>query len=144
MVCFDPGRPLFKKVIYTPRGYIVPRADGRVLFGATVENKGFDKTVTAEAAEKLRRNAEQISPTFSGLEISDSWAGLRPASLDGFPIIGELSDAKGLIIATGHFRNGILLAPITAEIVADYAADGIRSEFLDIFGPQRFRAAATV
>ncbi|HTK36882.1 MAG TPA: glycine oxidase ThiO [Pyrinomonadaceae bacterium] len=144
IICFEPRRPLFRKVIYTPRGYIVPRADGRLLVGATVEDKGFDKMVTAEGTEKLRRNAEQISPAFSGLEISDSWVGLRPASPDGLPVLGELPDIKGLIVATGHYRNGILLAPITAEIVADYVAKGIRSEFFDIFGPQRLRAATTV
>lgn len=144
MICFKPRRRLFKKVIYTPRGYIVPRADGRILAGATVENKGFDKMVTAEGIENLRRNAEQISPAFSELEVSDSWAGLRPASLDGLPVLGELPEIKGLIIATGHYRNGILLAPITAEVIADYVANGIRSVFFDIFGPQRFRTAATV
>ena len=144
MICFDPGERLFRKVIYTPRGYMVPRADGRVLCGATVENKGFDKLVTTEGIEKLRHNAAEISPAFSSLDVSDSWAGLRPASSDGLPVIGELPGVKGLIIATGHYRNGILLTPITAEIVADYIARGVRSEFFDIFGPQRFRSAATV
>jgi glycine oxidase len=144
MACYNPGRPLFKKVIYTPRGYIVPRTDGRILSGATVENKGFDKTVTTEGIEKLRRNAEEISLAFSGLEISDSWAGLRPASPDKLPVLGELPDIQGLIVATGHYRNGILLAPMTAEIIADNVANGTRSEFLDIFGPQRFPIAAAV
>ena len=144
MICFNPRERLFRKVIYTPRGYVVPRADGRVLAGATVENKGFDKMVTAEGIEKLHRNAIEISPAFSGLELSDSWAGLRPASPDGLPIIGELPGLQGLIIATGHYRNGILLAPITAELIADHAAKGVRSEFLNIFGPQRFCAAAAV
>lgn len=143
MICFSPRERLFNKVIYTPRGYVVPRADGRVLAGATVENKGFDKMVTAEGIEKLHHNAIEISPAFSGLEVSDSWAGLRPASPDGLPIIGELPNTQGLIVATGHYRNGILLAPITAELIADYAAKGVRSEFLNIFGPQRFCAAAT-
>ena len=144
MICFNPRERLFRKVIYTPRGYVVPRADGRVLAGATVENKGFDKMVTAEGIEKLHRNAIEISPAFSGLELSDSWAGLRPASPDGLPIIGELPNTQGLIVATGHYRNGILLAPITAELIADYVVKGVRSEFLNIFGPQRFCAAAAV
>lgn len=144
MICFDPDERLFRKVIYTPRGYVVPRADGRVLCGATVENKGFDKLITTEGIEKLRHDAAEISPAFSSLGVSDSWAGLRPASPDGLPVLGELPDIKGLVIATGHYRNGILLAPITAEIVADHIARGVRSEFFDIFGPQRFHATATV
>jgi glycine oxidase ThiO len=145
MICFNPGTGrLFKKVIYTPRGYIVPRADGRLLAGATVEDKGFDKAVTIDGIEKLRQTAAEISPAFCGFEISDSWAGLRPASRDGLPILGELPDITGLIVATGHFRNGILLAPITAEIVAKYISAGIKSEFFDIFGPQRFTVAMAV
>jgi glycine oxidase len=145
MICFD-SRPqrLFKKVIYTPRGYVVPRSDGRLLVGATAEDKGFNKTVTDEGIERLRQTATEISPIFSGLEISDSWAGLRPASPDGLPILGKLLDIKGLIVATGHFRNGILLAPITAEIVAEMVAIGKKSEFFEIFGPQRFRAARAI
>jgi glycine oxidase len=145
MICFRPGAGrLFKKVIYTPRGYLVPRADGRILCGATVEDTGFNKAITSDGVAKLQQTAAEISPVFLSMEISDSWAGLRPASPDGLPILGDFSDIKGLTVTTGHYRNGILLAPITAEIIADCLVTGIKSEFLEIFGPQRFQVAATV
>lgn len=143
MVCFQPPSKLFRSVVYSPRGYIVPRADGRVLVGATVEDAGFDKSVTEDGVRSLVAEACNIAPALTKLDITDSWAGLRPASTDGLPILGELPETLGLVMATGHFRNGILLAPITAEIISDYIVSGINSAFLDVFGPQRLRTAAT-
>jgi len=143
MISFDaPERPL-NCVIYSPRGYVVPRADGRVLAGATVEDAGFNKEVTADAITSLRDAALEISPVFANFDIKGSWCGLRPAAADELPVIGRPAGIDGLMLATGHYRNGILLAPITAQMVADEVALGITSEYFREFSPDRFAKAGT-
>lgn len=141
MISFQTAKRLFQKVIYSPRGYIVPRADGRILVGATVENVGFDKNVTDAGTEILRETALEISPGLGNLEIAEKWAGLRPFAADGLPILGAFPEVENLFIATAHYRNGILLAPLTAKIMAEKIAGNLDSEYLKIFSPQRFRAA---
>ncbi|HEX8287175.1 MAG TPA: glycine oxidase ThiO [Pyrinomonadaceae bacterium] len=141
MISFHTAKRLFNKVIYSPRGYIVPRADGRILVGATVEDVGFDKSVTDIGTELLRETALEISPSLGNLEIYEKWAGLRPYAADGLPILGDFSEAENLFIATAHYRNGILLAPITAKIIAEKIAADKNSEYLEIFSPRRFRTA---
>ena len=136
---FRTAKRLFERVIYSPRGYIVPRADGRIIAGATVEDAGFDKSVTQNGIEFVRENALEIAPSLVNLEISESWAGLRPFAPDGLPILGEFPEIENLYIASAHYRNGILLAPITAKILADKIAENIESEYLDIFSPRRFK-----
>lgn len=143
MIAYHTAKRLYRKVIYSPRGYIVPRADGRILAGATVENAGFDKENTAAGTEYLREMAGEISPSLGGLEIAEKWAGLRPYAADGLPVIGAVGGIDGLFAATGHFRNGILLAPGTAKILSEKIVNGISSEYLEEFAPERFRAAAT-
>ena len=135
-------RPL-RCVIFSPRAYLTPRADGRVLVGATVEDVGFDKDNTLEAIETLRDAAVEIVPGLSDLPITEQWAGLRPFAADGMPILGELPGCDNAFIATAHYRNGILLAPRTAEIMADRIVDGVRSEFLSLFGADRFGSSAS-
>lgn len=135
---FHTAKRLFQKVIYSPRGYLVPRQDGRILIGATVEDAGFDKTISDAAIEFLRENALEIAPSLANLKIHDQWVGLRPFVLDGLPIVGEGSEIENLFIATAHYRNGILLAPITAKILADKIADDKNSEFFEEFSPRRF------
>lgn len=132
-----PERPI-SHVIYGPNGYVVPRADGRILVGSTTENAGFDKAVTREAAELLHNAAIEISPIFRELDISNQWSGLRPAATDQLPILGPIDGLDGLMVATGHYRNGILLAPLTAEIVADSLVNGVNSEYFECLGPDRF------
>ncbi|MBA2735410.1 MAG: FAD-dependent oxidoreductase, partial [Pyrinomonadaceae bacterium] len=141
MISFQTAKRLFQKVIYSPRGYIVPRADGRILVGATVEDVGFDKSMTDAGTEFLRETALEISPGLGNLEIHEKWAGLRPFAADGLPIIGAFAEVENLFIATAHYRNGILLAPLTAKIMAEKIAENLDSEYLKIFSPQRFRAA---
>ena len=141
IISFQTAKRLFQKVIYSPRGYIVPRADGRILVGATVEDVGFDKSITDAGTELLRETALEISPGLGNLEIHEQWAGLRPAAVDGLPIIGAFAEVENLFIATAHYRNGILLAPLTAKIMAEKIAENLDSEYLKIFSPQRFRAA---
>jgi glycine oxidase len=97
--------------------YVVPRPDGRVLVGATLEEQGFDLSVTAGAVLDLLREAYRVLPDVAELELVGARAGLRPGTPDNAPLIGR-GALDGLILATGHYRNGILLAPITAEAVA--------------------------
>jgi glycine oxidase len=118
MICYRPTET-FSRVVYSGRGYIVPRADGRLLVGATVEDTGFDKSVTADGIAGLRHIASEIAPTLENLGIIDQWAGLRPYASGGEPFIGEVPGMKNVFAAVGHYRNGILLAPITAKMIAD-------------------------
>lgn len=131
-----------RHVIFSPRGYLVPRADGRVLIGATVEKVGFDKQTTDEGLSGLVDAAVEIVPDLSGREIAERWAGLRPYSADGFPILGDLPGYQNAFIATAHYRNGILLAPKTAEIMAQNILRTSRSEHLERYSARRFTSAA--
>ena len=138
MLSYRTAKRLFTKVIYSPRGYIVPRSDGRILVGATVEDAGFDKIVTADGTDFLRTNAFEIAPNLVNLEISESWAGLRPFAADGLPILGEFPEIENLFVATAHYRNGILLAPLTAKILANKIVENTNSNYFDVFSPRRF------
>jgi glycine oxidase len=142
MISFSSDVGRFRHVIYSHRGYIVPRADGRVLAGATVEDVGFESSTTEPGLNSLRDAAAEIAPGFAGSRPSESWAGLRPFAGDGLPVLGDVPGVEDLTIATGHFRNGILLAPLTGKLIAERLIDGQRSRYLDIFGPDRFAAAA--
>ena len=118
MVCLEARPQLTRHVIYSPRGYLVPRRDGRLLAGSTSERVGFAKYVTAGGISTILRNALEISPAIATLPIVDTWAGLRPMSADGLPVLGRCDEIDGLFYATGHYRNGILLAPLTGELVS--------------------------
>lgn len=115
------AEPLTRRIIRTPRCYIVPRADGRVVVGATSEEKGFDTSVDAGAVHRLLEAAWEVLPDVWELEFVQVIAGLRPATPDNRPLIGA-SGTGGLVYATGHYRNGILLAPLTAQRVVDALA----------------------
>jgi glycine oxidase len=142
MLCFQTEPPLTRHVIYSARGYLVPRRDGRLLAGSTSEHVGFDKRVTDEGAAAIKSMAFEIAPPLESTAIADSWAGFRPHAPDDLPVLGPAADIDGLFYATGHYRNGILLAPITANIVADALVNRTGSPFLEIFSPDRFRLAA--
>jgi glycine oxidase len=118
MICLEAKPQLTRHVIYSPRGYIVPRQDGRLLAGSTSEHAGFAKCVTAGGIAGILRNALEISAGISDLPIIDTWAGLRPRAADGLPVIGPCGEIDGLFYATGHYRNGILLAPLTGELIS--------------------------
>lgn len=109
-------------MIRTEHLYVVPRQNGEVVLGATVEDRGFDTTVTAGAVHELLREASRVLPAIADLELVDATAGLRPRLPDACPRVGERED--GVLVATGHYRNGILLAPITAETIAALLAGG--------------------
>ena len=119
MIAVTLDQPELKVVLRTPEIYLVPRGDGRVIIGATVEDHGFDRSVDDQAGERLWRSAGALWPPILSGSITASWTGLRPGLLaehdDGLPLIGSISD--GLWLATGHFRNGILLAPGTARLM---------------------------
>ena len=117
IVALDGRRRLFDHVVFGRGGYVVPRADGRVLAGSTMESVGFDRTVTAAGTQAILGTALRLVPALGSLEVAGQWANFRPATPDGLPLIGRTSVA-GLLAATGHFRNGILLAPVTAAIIA--------------------------
>jgi glycine oxidase len=121
--------------------YLVPRTDGRVVVGATVEERGFDVTVTAGAVHELIRDAFDIVPGIAELELIECVAGLRPGSPDNRPIIGP-SGLDGLVVATGHYRNGILLMPLTAEAITELLTSGSAPELIAAASPLRFRGAA--
>ncbi|HUA16690.1 MAG TPA: glycine oxidase ThiO [Verrucomicrobiae bacterium] len=134
-------RELVRHVIRSPQAYLIPRSDGRLLVGATVEEAGFDKRTDPATIKKFHRAAIELFPKLSDARILEDWAGLRPGTPDNLPILGP-TDVPGYYVATGHFRDGILLAPITAEILAD-VIDGT-TPALDIaaFSPARFNAPA--
>lgn len=122
MISFRTAKRLISKVIYSPRGYIVPRTDGRILVGATVEDVGFVNEMTQSGIESLHENGAEIIPSLINLGILEKWSGLRPFAENSMPIIGKF--AENLFIATAHYRNGILLAPLTAKIVAEKVLKG--------------------
>ena len=129
-----------RHVVRSPEVYLIPRSDGTVVVGATVEEAGFDKATQPEVIERLRVAAVAVFPQFANSRVRETWAGLRPASADGLPILGETS-LSGYFIATGHFRDGILLAPGTARIMAKLVSgEPVSSEFLPL-SPKRFAAA---
>lgn len=130
--------PIFEHVVDSPRCYLVPRADGRLIAGATVERRGFRKMTTPAGMIHLLRGAVEIAPSLAELPLVDSWAGLRPGTPDDLPILGGDPDVAGLFYATGHFRNGILLAPLTGELIGTLIRTGTSAPELATFGIERF------
>jgi glycine oxidase len=114
------------RVVRTPRCYLVARGDGRVVLGATMEEQGFDTAVTADGVYRLLEAAWEVLPEVAGLELLGARAGLRPATPDNAPVVGR-GQLEGLIWATGHWRNGVLLAPMTGDAVAALLADNART-----------------
>jgi glycine oxidase len=137
----EPKRSgLLQHAVVAPEVYIVPRSSGKVLIGATVEDVGYDKTVEPQTVQSLYRAAGELVPELASAPVTESWAGLRPGTPDDLPLLGE-TETQGVFIASGHFRNGILLAPVTAQIVADLIAGKPASMDISAFSPQRFAAA---
>lgn len=125
---------------HTIRGleaYIVVRPDGRVVLGATVEEQGFDERTTAGGVHELLRAGFELIPGITELELVETSVGLRPASPDNAPLLGD-SGVEGLVLATGHYRNGVLLAPVTGWAIANLLATGATPEIITPFSPQRF------
>jgi glycine/D-amino acid oxidase-like deaminating enzyme len=130
-------RNLLKHVIRTPDVYLIPRSNGRLLVGATVEDAGFDKRTDLNSIQRLHRAALKLVPKLADAKILEDWAGLRPGTPDNLPILGA-TEIPGYYVATGHFRDGILLAPITAQVMADVIEGRKPEHDLSPFSPSRF------
>ena len=137
IVLFRGDRPILTRIVEHGSNYLVPRDDGRVLAGATQEDAGFDTRTTPEAIRGLISEAHLLCPDLEGAEVERSWAGLRPGSLDGRPLIGAAPGLSNLIIATGHRRAGLQLSPGTAEAVADLILGRPPLIDLSAFRPER-------
>lgn len=140
LVLQSPGRnPVFQQMIYTRRVYTVSRDDGRLIVGSTVESVGYNKEVTVKGLHKFLRGLLEINSGFISLPFRECWAGLRPRSKDNLPILGR-TPVEGLYLAAGHFRNGILLAPLTASVLKDLVLDRPPEIDLAPFALDRFAA----
>jgi glycine oxidase len=139
MLCFESRPQIVRHVIYSSRGYLVPRRGGRLLAGSTTEQAGFDKHVTDDGMRAIRSMASEIAQATEQLPLIDSWAGFRPRAEDDLPVLGPDHEVDGLFYATGHYRNGILLAPITGELIAAAIMDRATPPMLAAFSPKRFR-----
>jgi glycine oxidase len=135
---------LLQHVVRAPNAYIVPRSAGRILVGTTVEDAGFDKSVQPETIRRLHHSAAQYVPELATASVSESWAGLRPGTPDDLPVIGpkETTQTSSVFIASGHFRNGILLAPLTATTMANMIEGKPAGVDISAFAPSRFTATA--
>jgi glycine oxidase len=155
LVCYAPTRPVrgqmialragsfyLRRVLRSAKGYLVPRADGRIIVGSTSEEAGFANGVTLEGLRQVRNAAIEMCPAVAEAEVIETWSGLRPGTPDDLPILGP-SGVDGLLIATGHYRNGILLAPITARLIREWIVDGRTHFSADAYSPMRFARAKT-
>ena len=137
MLALSPRDTTLARAVRSTRGYLVPRGNGWIVAGSTLEEVGFDKHTTTEGLQKIRKAAIELVPDLADAEIVESWCGLRPGTPDGLPILGPV-DVEGVILATGHFRNGILLAPITAQLVKAWVTQGELPVAADAYSPFRF------
>jgi len=136
----DPAAPLLRHVVWTPRVYLVPREDGRLIVGATSEERGFNNDLTAGGVYSLLEGAWRALPSVEELPIDEMWVGFRPGSRDDAPLLGP-GEIEGLVYATGHHRNGILLTPVTADSIARYILRGEVAEAIRPFAISRFAGA---
>ncbi|MGH9681550.1 MAG: NAD(P)/FAD-dependent oxidoreductase, partial [Candidatus Acidiferrales bacterium] len=129
-----------RRVVRSEHGYIVPRDHAKpqmLVVGSTLEHAGYEKGLTSGGLEKIFSGVNELVPELAQAEIIETWCGLRPGTPDELPILGP-TDIEGLLIATGHYRNGILLAPITAKLISDWITDHRTSLPWDEFSPMRF------
>jgi glycine oxidase len=140
MIALSVPTSLVRRSTWVPGAYLVPRDDGRLLVGATVESAGFDERITSEGIHELLHAALGAAPALGGFTMTESWAGLRPGTPDGLPVLGS-TPMGGFFLATGHYRNGILLAPATARAIADAIERG-GATVLEPFSIARFGTKA--
>ncbi len=142
LVSIETRPPLFRHVVSAPGGYLVPRRDGTVLAGSTVEMAGFRKEVTVGGLAAILTLARTLIPGLADAPVTATWSNFRPFTEDHLPVLGA-TRVRGLVLATGHFRNGILLAPITAQAIADLIATGQAPIDLAPFAIERFAMRTT-
>ncbi len=131
-------RPPLTHLVWGPLGYLVPRLNGELLIGTTVEQAGFASTATLAGVAELCEAAKAMVPSLMTAPLDRTWAGLRPRLPDGLPAIGRFADIPNLVVATGHYRSGILLGPLTGELIADLVLDKEPPFSLQAFSPDRF------
>lgn len=119
MILYKCAKDFLPSMVLAKRRYAIPRRDGHILVGSTLEDVGFDKAPTEDALESLKATAVELLPALADAEVVKHWAGLRPGSPDGVPYIGAVSDFDGLWLNCGHFRNGLVLAPASCQLLAD-------------------------
>jgi glycine oxidase len=140
MVAVNHSGPALRRVLRSDHAYIVPRNDDspqRLVMGSTLEDAGFEKRVTPRGLEQIFSAVQEIAPSLGAAEIAETWSGLRPDTPDHLPILGP-GELENVTFATGHYRNGILLAPITAKLVSEWVMDRRVSFNWDRFNPLRF------
>ena len=137
MIALRPDEMRLQRVLRSERSYLVPRRDGRIVAGSTSEEAGYEKRVTPAGIHRILDNALDLCPALAGAEILDTWSGLRPGTPDDLPILGP-TDIEGLLIATGHYRNGILLSAVTAKLIREWVATGRTAFDTRAFSPMRF------
>mgnify|MGYP003709468773 FL=1 len=140
MVCLKIPKniSLLKHILWRENVYLVPRNNSDLIIGATEEEMGYDKSLTVGGIYNLLKIAREVLPAIEDLSIVESWSGLRPTSRDDAPIIGPSKKLKGLIYATGHHKNGILLAPLTSSVIKNYYLNGNIGNDFNNFEPGRF------
>jgi glycine oxidase len=139
IVCFEVAPETIGPALFSLRGYVVPRRDGRLLAGSTMEEAGYDKSVTLAGLDKIARGAAAIVPTLGAATFREAWAGLRPATRDLLPVLGFSPSVSNVLWAAGHFRSGILLSAITGEIIVDLVQGRRPAVELGAFSAARFR-----
>ena len=139
IVCFEVAPETIGPALFSLRGYVVPRRDGRLLAGSTMEEAGYDKSVTLAGLDKIARGAAAIVPTLGAATFREAWAGLRPATRDLLPVLGFSPSVSNVLWAAGHFRSGILLSAITGEIIADLVKGRRPAVEFSAFCAARFR-----
>jgi glycine oxidase len=139
ILCFEVAPGTIGPALFSLRGYVVPRRDGRLLAGSTMEEAGYNKSVTLAGLDKIARGAAAIVPTLGAAAFREAWAGLRPATRDLMPVLGFSPSVSNVLWAAGHFRSGILLSAITGEIIADLVQGRRPAVELGAFSAARFR-----
>ncbi len=137
MMALRPDGPGLRRVLRSEKGYLVPRRDGRIVAGSTSEEVGFERRVTPAGMRKIFDVAIELFPGLAGAEVLETWSGLRPGTPDDLPILGP-TDISGLLIATGHYRNGILLAPVTAKLIREWITGAHGGFDATAYSPMRF------
>jgi glycine oxidase len=139
MICFEVAPGTIGPALFSLRGYLVPRRDGRLLAGSTMEEAGYNKAVTLAGLDKIARGAAAIVPALGAAAFREAWAGLRPATSDLLPVLGFSPSVSNVLWAAGHFRSGILLSAITGEIIADLVKGRRPAVELGAFSAARFK-----
>jgi glycine oxidase len=142
MVLLSTRAGLLRHIVNDGHRYLVPRCDGRLLVGSTEEDVGFDKQTTGAGIGRLLELAIGLVPALGDARFEACWAGLRPATIDRLPLLGRLPEVENCLVATGHFRSGLHLSPITAVLLAEQVRGTTPSFDLSPFSPDRFAATA--